>query len=349
MQNQAKRNNYWDACKGIAIIAVVFIHASGGASSFEKYSFNWSFGLVLRQFLNYAVPLFFVIAGYFSLTRESVGPLNYYKKRFLKLLTPYLIWTLIYLLLRTPLSPPTVKEIIGGFFLGTGIGIGYFVIVLIQYVILTPALHRLSSKFVHLVIIFITSSAGISFTYYFTALRPDQLFGHFPFNGILFFVWYPFYHTGLYIRKFQCEQFFIEKGKLILIPLVAALLISIAEGFFWAEKDNFNFGASQLKLSSFFFSFFLFILAIFLSTQKTLLHKKSILTWLGINSYAVYLIHMLPIGIFQKIFKSFPFIFELQPIYILILTLFSLIASAITIKAAIFMFPANKIKYVLGT
>lgn len=349
MQDQTTRNNYWDAWKGIAILAVVFIHASGSTSTFEKDSFNWSFGLVFRQFIDYAVPLFFAIAGYFSLAKEKTSALDYYKKRLLKILPPYLIWTLVYILLKTPLSPPTAEEVVRGIFLGTGIGIGYFVVVLVQYVILTPALHRLNSKPAHLAIILIISSVGACFTYYYTALRPEQPFGTFPLNGILFFVWYPFYHAGLYIRKFQCEKYITEKRNLIKIALAAALLISISEGFFWGANENYNFGVSQLKLSSFIFSFLVFISAISISPQKTFLHKKSLLTWLGVNSYAVYLIHMLPIIIFSKIFNILPGLFELQPLYVSILALLSLFASAITVKAAVLLLPVNKTKYVLGT
>lgn len=71
------RESYWDSWKGVAIIAVVAIHASGATQFFEDGSFNWYFGLVLRQFIDFAVPLFLAMAGYFSMKGATDNPIYY--------------------------------------------------------------------------------------------------------------------------------------------------------------------------------------------------------------------------------------------------------------------------------
>ena len=73
------RISYWDNWKGIAIIAVVAIHASNGTAAFEEGSFNWLFGLTFRQFIDFAVPLFLAMSGYFSVKNSSGNPISYYK------------------------------------------------------------------------------------------------------------------------------------------------------------------------------------------------------------------------------------------------------------------------------
>ena len=50
------RNPMLDFIKGIACICVVFIHVT----------FPDRFGLILKNICGYAVPLFFVIAGYYA-------------------------------------------------------------------------------------------------------------------------------------------------------------------------------------------------------------------------------------------------------------------------------------------
>jgi len=127
------RSNYWDGWKGVAIIAVVAIHASAELGNFPAESFNWYFGLVFRQFINFAVPLFLALAGFFAVRSSTDFGLDYYRKRLMRVLPPYLFWTVVFVLLKHPshfFSPGALSKDI---FLGTGIGIGYFVIVLVQF------------------------------------------------------------------------------------------------------------------------------------------------------------------------------------------------------------------------
>jgi len=60
-----KRNEYWDAIKGVAIIAVIMMHATNSTRAFPAESLNYLTGVVTRQFMTFAVPLFFFISGFF--------------------------------------------------------------------------------------------------------------------------------------------------------------------------------------------------------------------------------------------------------------------------------------------
>lgn len=60
------RTTFWDSVKGIAIVAVIIIHASDPLLAQAPWSPEWILGLVLNQFLDFAVPLFLAMSGFFA-------------------------------------------------------------------------------------------------------------------------------------------------------------------------------------------------------------------------------------------------------------------------------------------
>lgn len=61
IQTVTHRNSYFDFLKGIACISVVFIHCQ----------FPGTFGIIIGALLKLAVPLFFMISGYYSVRTEK--------------------------------------------------------------------------------------------------------------------------------------------------------------------------------------------------------------------------------------------------------------------------------------
>lgn len=343
------RVSYWDNWKGIAIIAVVAIHASGNTGNFQEGSFNWAFGLTIRQIIDFAVPMFLAMSGYFSVKNSDGNPIQYYKGRFSKLIVPYLAWTAFYIALKTPTIPPSFSEILKGVFFGTGIGIGYFVIVLSQFIILTPLLSRIEKKEHHIAIIIAMSALGSIFTYSFFATNPEHILSKFPANGLPFFVWYPFYHSGYFLARYKNDIKLSEANKSKLAcGVLFFLTLSLLEGFFWATNNNYSFGTSQLKITSFATSLLLFIMAISLANKETPLSRPSIVSWLGENSYAIYLTHMLTLIASQKILKTSETLYSIQPLFITLSTILSIIACAILISATKKILPAALSKNITG-
>ncbi len=343
------RVSYWDNWKGIAIIAVIAIHASNGTATFQEGSFNWLFGLTLRQFIDFAVPFFLAMSGYFSAKVSNESLLSFYKGRFIRILIPYLIWTAIYLLAKTPTILPSLSECFQGVFFGTGIGIGYFVIVLSQFVILTPLFAKIQKKWHHVAIMITISIMGSIFVYYFSAINTDHFLSQFPAYALPFFAWYPFYHSGYFMARYKNElKLNSTLIKTATFGLALSLTLSLCEGLFWAYNHNYSFGVSQLKATSLAASLFLFILAVSLSEKKTLLHRYSAITWLGENSYVIYLSHMLFLTIIQKILRQSDSIYSLQPLTILLSVALSLILCTGLIKTCSKILPRNISKHLLG-
>lgn len=340
------RISYWDNWKGIAIIAVVAIHASSGTETFQESSFNWIFGLTLRQMIDFAVPIFLAMSGYFAEKSSKMPLASFYRSRFVRILIPYLIWTAIFLAIKTPTEAPSPIDIFKGVFFGTAIVVGYFVIVLIQFVVITPLLSKIDKPSSHLAIMTATSIIGTVFIYYFTAFNPDHLISKFPAYALPFFVWYPFYHAGFFVSRYSTDM---EIGaifrKTLIFCAAASLLLSMAEGLYWAHANNYSFGASQLKASSMLASMFIFLSVVAFKDHATLLSRHSYLTWLGANSYAIYLMHMLFLPLIQR---TLMMTHDLQPIFILSSTAITLILCTGLIKLFQSILPTYSTKYILG-
>lgn len=56
------KSEYWQAARGICILAVVMIHCPSGQEFSNADTYAW---LVLRQLINFPVVLFIFMAGYF--------------------------------------------------------------------------------------------------------------------------------------------------------------------------------------------------------------------------------------------------------------------------------------------
>lgn len=123
--------------RGLAIVAVVFIHNTPGGIS----------QVVFRPFLNFSVGLFLFMSGMLS-NAEKWNP----KNRILKVIIPYSIWTLIYVVISsysTPLQIPLlfIKELV----LGNAAAIMYFIFVYCEFTLLIPLIDKLArSKYRYL-------------------------------------------------------------------------------------------------------------------------------------------------------------------------------------------------------
>ncbi len=97
-----ERIQYYDFLRGIAIIAVITIHANGNGYKIDIINFNFIVSAIIRQIVNFGVPLFLAISGYF-LSKKDVSTIDKYvvflKKQLPRVLIPVLIWSLFYTLL----------------------------------------------------------------------------------------------------------------------------------------------------------------------------------------------------------------------------------------------------------
>jgi len=98
--NTGSENLEWiDSLRVLATFSVIFLHVTGGILyQYGSISIlDWWTGNIYDSSVRFCVPIFLMISGalILSKTYESIG--EYLKKRVLKILLPFLFWSIIYI------------------------------------------------------------------------------------------------------------------------------------------------------------------------------------------------------------------------------------------------------------
>ena len=116
--------------RGLAILAVVFIHNTPGG--------KWS--VVCRPFLNFSVGMFLFLSGILS-SAQRWNP----KKRIVKVIIPYILWTLIYVALYNLRTPKTIpRTFFVALIKGDAAAMMYYVFVYCEFTLLIPTIDKLA-------------------------------------------------------------------------------------------------------------------------------------------------------------------------------------------------------------
>lgn len=334
------RSEYWDGWKAVCITVVIALHVMQQPDIFVVGSWGWSGAVILPQFILFPVAIFFAIAGFFALGRPADSRFenarDYYQRRLKRIIPPYLIWTAAFILLEHRHDLSSIRELSKDVMLGTGIGIGYFVIVLIQYILLTPFLARLSDKRTHIVLMAILFACGLLVTYVARVGHPNSKLAQFPFYCLSFVVWYPFYHLGLFAAKFgiaDSSSLWRSRAWIFLLYFVS-LAASMAEGIFFCGR-GVSLGESQLKATSLLTSLALFLLLLCYhrSGPGRILSNRSI-QLLGKSSFMIYLMHLLVLHRSEILLCRIAVIHQHESLYMLSSLLLTLLLCGIAASLA---------------
>jgi len=125
-----QRDNYYSFMKGIAIIAVLFIHTN--------FMTDGASGIAARQMVTFAVPMFFFLAGYF------VKDDRLDTKGILHLIIPYSIWSILWFAETTITGsqPINMWKVINTILFGGAFFPLYFLIVLVELKLITPLIYK---------------------------------------------------------------------------------------------------------------------------------------------------------------------------------------------------------------
>lgn len=83
-----------DVLRVIACLAVITIHTA--AIYFYSYNDLWAPVLLLNSFSRMAVPIFFMLTGFFILDSQLISIKSFYIKRYIRILIPFIITCIIY-------------------------------------------------------------------------------------------------------------------------------------------------------------------------------------------------------------------------------------------------------------
>jgi surface polysaccharide O-acyltransferase-like enzyme len=281
----AERIDFFDVLRGLAIIGVVAIHASGTGIQFKDETLDYYLTIIWRNFWNFSVPLFLTISGYFLAKKSFFGVrdyLSFLSKQIPKVYWPLLFWSLIWLLLAVANNVSISSELLKLVTFQSS-GPYYFIALIAQYYLLLPILKRLADfkGLVVCAILSFTATFVIFYLRYYDRIDlPLIIYAGNIFTWLLFFVF------GLYIGAGNRIGL---SNKLLLNLTICFYLLSCFET--WLIIEFFNKpkeAVTAIKISSFMYAF---ALIAYLFRNKDLIHSK-VLKSLGSLSFGIYLIHM---------------------------------------------------------
>jgi len=349
------RDLSFDAFRGFAVIAVVAIHAVFNVFSQEHFpvkSWNFLFLFVYFQLLEFAVPAFLFISGYW-LSKKPVNSLEDYTvfltKRFSRVFIPYLFWSCLLLgydaVNKSAIGiHETVYKLLTG-----GASMGYFFIIMIaQLYMLTPLLQYINRKRYGLILIVIINVLSLLALY---LSRLFHVIGHLP-ASLFFYSWIIFFQMGLWVgmqddRLNNKAISFRGMRPLILPALAICFLISVLEGMVLLTKyDNLNFAISPTKYSSVLFS--VCVILGFLYVREYLVHSPKFLVTLGNYSFGIYLIHMIILEPVAGLLQRSDIVYSLQPLYQLLLVFVTMSICVLVISISRRLLPKFFYSKILG-
>ena len=319
------RSYYWDNWKGLAIVAVVMIHATNSTSSFPPSTFDSDVGVVLRQFINFPVGLFIFLSAYFAENSKKAASryVDRTRARVWRLALPYLVWAMIYSAARLVFGSLIIEDLPLMLINGTVVSVGYYVIVMIQMAILSPALESLSDRFLGFLI---PLSSAFSLAFFYSSIFFDVgKWGEFPYSGLPFFVWLPFYLGGLLASRKKSSLKQIPKG-IFTTCIAAGVSLSLVEAFL-VLVDFRSLAMSQLKLTSMITTGVICVMAVscFKPNQQ---HGTYFLSWVGRRSFYFYLSHMMVLGKVQRALQEISVLFDSQILFIAVSSMVTILICA---------------------
>lgn len=283
--------------RAIAIIAVVLIHTCPSGS----------LQVICRPFINFAVATFLFLSGY--LTKSEIeNRQTFFKKRIIRVIIPYAIWTFLYTAashIKNPAAIPvfTIKNLLTA----NAAAMMYYIFVYIQFVLLTPLLGKLAkSKYRWIGWCVAPISVMLKYYWVFCGVEPDPIVNLIWGDACL--GWFTFYYLGLVLGNKIIERDY-KLSKLFVIYIIS-IILQMLEGYVWLQYGQANCG-TQIKLSSILTSSIFLLMAYTYikgnSRQKETSEDCSSLLLIGNHSFGIYLCHIM----FMRILSFVPYYREI--------------------------------------
>jgi len=332
-----KRIGYYDLLRGIAVIGVVAIHSTGIGYAFNDNSFDFIITVVWRQIINFSVPMFISLSGFFLANKDTSTKEAYFsfvKKQIPRVFIPYLLWSVLYLGLAY-VKGASIGAVVFRLFTFQSSVPFYFIILIIEYYLLLPVLQKMATPR-GLALAGLVSVLSCLLVFYFQTYQnislPMFIKGAAP-SWVIFFV------LGLYVRNNKINLNLI----LLFILIVLGIVLSVFEGFvLYYEFGSISNSVTAVKISSFIYSTFVILLAFKCVGGKH--NEPKFLVYIGEVSFGIFLSHIFFVYIFNYFANSlFPAINESavlrQVVQIAVVVLcsvaFAALARRISLKKAV--------------
>lgn len=306
---QSKNIQYFDTLRALATLAVIIIHVNTPVMNmnYGKNMEYWWIGLIINNFVRFAVPIFLVLSGATLLTKKYAA-VDFYKKRFSRVFIPFVFWLPAYwvfrwFMLRPWQRPHDINSIIDwgvSLFVREGVSIHlWFVYMILFLYIFMPAISRIMHKsdrklialFLFLWLILNTlHSFGLLGTSNWPLIL-SKLYGYSLYAGYLVLGYY--LHTSTY--KFNQQRL---KALLVFLSTVAIACISTYYLSKYQGKQTLTIMGS-FTLNSFIQTIAAYYLLKDFETKNSF--ACHIIDLISNYSFGIYLVHIMVISLFFRI------------------------------------------------
>jgi probable poly-beta-1,6-N-acetyl-D-glucosamine export protein len=298
--------------RSIAILAVISIHVSAYFTEMSTISFLTFIYMSIDTFSHFAVPLFVCISGFvlFNKYQGSYSLHIFYKKRFLSVVPPYILFSLFGILFVYvgkiyfgKFWNFNIIDIISQYLTGEAFFQPWFFLLIIQLYILYPVIERLFAKSVqyHKTLYLLIGLLFIQIVYQIVLIGEMYWIG-----TATLFLGYSFYFVlGMFVRLhypvYKNRIFLIQNHFFTLFSaLLLATLLSIVTYYIeYFESDHFLLFSyiynwiAVIVMPLYYILIFmvcLFIALNFLKTTRNEINK--IVKIIGNYSFGIYLVHV---------------------------------------------------------
>lgn len=319
-----KRIFFLDFLRAIAIFFIIWCHTNNIEYSsilFEKI--KWFLGKC-------GVPIFFMLSGYLAFPFNG-NIKQYFQKKVRRILIPFIIWVLIYDLVALNKG----YELFLGDLLNEASAHLWFIYIIIGLYLLVPILSPFLQNCSRSVFKFYLVIWGLTTIYPLIFSVCDI---HFTEHNILYTLYYFYGFIGYFIVGYYLKRFPDTRLLKRSISVFFLLLSSILIGIYFYVFNCHTVEVSDYKgLPIVLYSIAFFTIFKYLSSFVKNSFFEKIATSVSVNSFGIYLVHML------VVIYIYPFIPILHNIPSLLVTLYFVLINLLL--SYVFVFILKKIKY----
>lgn len=293
-----------DLIRVLSGFGVVLIHVTDPFLTYPPYlgmgGLSWLLINITNTAFRMSVPLFIMLSGYLLLNTEKEMNFNtFYKKRFLRVVIPFVFWVVFYFLwqhffLQNPMDPLTILQKL----LFIDMDHLYFLFIIVELYFVTPLLYTFlkNTRNTSHLVLFISSSIFTLGLYIINNVFPDDSVKTQENILTIFMPFISYYVAGYFLPKFKV---FAKYSYYSFLGFMGLLLFSA----FASEGIVNSFLRSYGSLNIMLMSFLTFVVIINIDDKKKLLKNKTTIKFvknIAATIFGVYLVHMIVIDLVDK-------------------------------------------------
>lgn len=280
-----EKNGNTQIIRGILISMVVCIHSISMCSFYENFLL-----IGIRTICNIAVPSFLFISGFYFNTKKYNENKKYIYYRIKKLAIPLIIWNFIYFFISSNFN---IKSLIG---FANG-GHLYFILVLIQLILITPLILKYYNYCSFRYILYSISIAYL-IVYRILWIKFDFII---PLHEYYFVGWIIYYLEGIKYRELLDNGKDLNEKNIVIKSIFLYLVVYVYNLVIYVN-NGFEYALSQMNILNLIFSIQCFKLIFkFIKSKKM---ENNVLKNIGDESFGIYFIHILILRIVSLVLKS---------------------------------------------